>query len=1234
MNMRAVTFEWRNTALKPVRTLLTCVLGLLVFTAAAYAQGSRGTISGTVNDPNGASVAGATVRLIKSGQGARTPDDRTEGRTRQEVRSVQTNEDGLYQFVEIEPGAYDIVVTAPGFAEAVLRNANLEPNRAIRLDVNLTIGTTTEEVTVTASQELLDRDTPTIGTTVEARRVQGLPLNGRNVLDLALGQPGVAAVTNPAGFGAGLGIRTNGARGVENNITLDGANNNETAVGGATGAQPRPDAVQEFRLLTSNYEAEFGRNTGSVITVVTRGGTNDFHGNLRAFWRPTVLSAARFFDQNDPGDRPRPGTIDDFRRRFERKEFGGNFGGPIMLPRFGEGGPVRWSGRDRSFFFVDYEGRRQLIGDTRTVPNLPTAEERVGIFTRRPANATATALPLLDPATGQPFPIISGTVAPGQTYRQQIPTSRFSPIALFYLNFLPIPGPTGSASLGADEVTNFDILTGRIDHLLTNAQNLNFTFNYFDQAQSTPFAFGGSNVPGFGATNLRTTYNYVVRHTYTITPTIVNSFLASYARNNQPGVAPQNNTTPAEIGFAANFVANPGFAGPPRITLTQRGLILGNTIQGPQARVAENFQIQNSLSWARGDHRFKFGFDGTKYKQDQLFLFINQGILNYSSAAAGSNNSTRDDLLDFLIGNSPSSVQFGANGERDFRQLAGALFAQDNWRVSDTLTLSLGLRYEYNSPLTDAANRVAYYRPGAVSQLLTSGQLLFEGRPITVPAGQRAPVGLVYPGDPDPVLGGTVPDGGVALDKNNFAPRFGIAWSPGSSEGGLRRRLLGDRQTVFRAGFGVTYGAIIGDTALQQLSAPGYNGTNAFFSPTAGTLADPFAPDPFPNFGGLQAQRPNPFATSAFNVFAPLTQFSRAVDPNIRTPYTYQFNVTLERAFLNNYVASIAYVGNRGKKLYALEQVNPSYGGLLPTPAGLQLPLSCVDASLPVAQRVTFRCATPNNANLRRINNDVQLGVSQMVSAGVSYYDSLQAQIQRRYTDGLLFQVAYTWSKSLTNSDTLRGQLDLFDRNAGKGLSSDDVPHRFVASFIYDLPFYKNGSGFARSLLGGWSIGGIYAAQSGTPFSVNNTFDTTGTGGAVVANFADLGAAFTHVNPRTSNNRAFNADAFRSFGAPNANTGEYSVIRRGTSGFNQFRLKNGINNFDAVIAKNTKLSETTNLELRFEAFNAFNHTQFGPGANAVNFPTGVDLVLTSPDFGRFVDARESRVIQLGARFSF
>jgi carboxypeptidase family protein len=1206
------------------------LLGLLccafLATGLTFAQGTKGSIRGNVTDPQGAIVVGASVKLF----------DLAKNR---EIRTVQSDTEGVYQFLEVEPATYSIVITAAGFGETRFPEVRVEPNRNLLLDAVMTVGNQTAEVTVTAAQELVDRETPTLGTTVEQRRVVGLPLNGRNILDLALLQPGVT--TNAAGT-----IRANGSRSVENNFQLDGSNNNETATGGSTGVQPRPDAVQEFRLLTSNFEAEFGRNSGTVINVVTRSGGNDFHCNVRAFFRPTVLSAARFFDQDSAADKPRPGTVNDFRRRYERKEFGGNIGGPIYLPRFGEGGKSLLSGKNRAFFFADYEGRRQLIGSTQTLSGLPSVEEKQGIFTR-PANN-----PIFDPATGSPFPIISSS---GANIRQQIPQSRFSKIGQYYLGFIPT-SPSGQASVGADEVTNFDILTARVDPIATEKNNIAVTFNYFDREILSPFPFAGTtngaNVPGFGSLDLRTTYNVAVRHTYTISPTLINSFLAGYARNGQPSLAPVNKTTPAEIGFTADFIANKTYAGPPFIFLDDRLLRLGNTFQGPQARVAENFQIQDSVSWAKGDHRFKFGIDGTKYKQDQVFLFINQAIIGYGSAEEA--NTTGDDLADLIIGNSPGYIQFGANGERDYRQFGGAAFAQDTWRFTDQLTFSLGLRYEYVGPLWDLYNRVAYYRPsaaarGITSSLLTSGQLKTpDGVAIIVGAGNRAPAGLLYPGDPDPDLGGTVPAGGVNRDLNNFAPRFGFAYSPKASEHGFLRTLFGDQATVIRGGFGVFYGAIIGDTALQQLTAPGYQGTNAYFEEVGGTLADPFGPDPFPNYGTpdlLQPTIPNPFLASTLVVGVPqvtralapaspgpLSQLSRAISPFIRTPYTYQFNLTFERSFMRNYVAQLSYVGNRGHKLYALEQLNVAYG----------TPFLNYPSGIPAAQQFV---ASTANINARRVNTDFGLGISQAVSAGNSWYDSLQANLTRRYANGLLFQVAYTFSKSITDTagtDTVRGTLDLFDRRAGRGLSADDVPHRFVGSFIYDLPFAKRvGNGFARTLLDGWSFGGIYTIESGKPFSVLNVTNITKTGGGVAGPFADFGTEPFHtLDPRTDNLLAFNPKAFANGTVTSCAPASFATCaRRGTSGVNQFRLKNGINNFDLILSKRTKLwSESSSLELRFEAFNALNHTQFGPNDTSVaqggTAPTGVNLNVTNASFGKFTSARESRVVQLGARFSF
>jgi hypothetical protein len=681
------------------------------------------------------------------------------------------------------------------------------------------------------------------------------------------------------------------------------------------------------------------------------------------------------------------------------------------------------------------------------------------------------------------------------------------------------------------------------------------------------------------------------------------------------------------------------------IRLFDRGLLIGNSIQGPQARISENWQLQDSLSWAKGNHRFKFGFDGTDYNQQTDFVFINQGLITFTRVVGG--NTSGDDLADLLLG-IPTVVQFGAAGDRDFKQLGTALFAQDTWRVTDELTLSLGLRHEYVGPLYDKYNRVAYYRPTAAAQgigstLLASGQVrTFEGVVIPVGAGRRPPAGLLFVGDPDPDLGGTVPQGGVNKDKNNFAPRFGFAYSPRVGSGALHR-LFGDQQTVIRGGFGVFYGAIIGDTALQQLTAPGYQGTNAFFADMGGTLADPFGPDPFPLRNGVQPTIPNPFATASAPIVgvSPVTrttgasirlsQLSRAIDPHIRTPYTYQYNVTVERGFGTDYVASLSYVGSRGRKLYAIEELNPAFGTVfLPYPD-----------FIPAAQRFGATNQA-GNINARRINTDIGLGISQQVAAGNSWYNSLQANVQRRYSNGLLFQASYTLSRSETDTggtDTNRGTLDRFDRSFNKGLSSDDVPHRLVGSFVYDLPFFKQSGNFLHTVLGGWSIGGIVTFESGRPFSVGNIDNTTGTGGGILG-LSDLGAPYQNLDPRTSAEREFNPDAFVNAACPATGSAAAFALcnRRGTSRINQFRANNGVNNLDLILSKKTRLwSESSNLELRFEAFNALNHTQFTTLNtnlnNIVRFPDGsINPAATS--FGKFTGAREARVIQLGARISF
>ena len=569
-----------------------------------------------------------------------------------------------------------------------------------------------------------------------------------------------------------------------------------------------------------------------------------------------------------------------------------------------------------------------------------------------------------------------------------------------------------------------------------------------------------------------------------------------------------------------------------------------------------------------------------------------------------------------MLGTSPLTIQVGANGQRDFRQLAYAAFAQDTWNLTRNMTLSLGVRYEYVSPLRDSQNRVAYYRPGVTSQLLANGSLKFGDQTITIPNGGRAPNGLVYVGDPDPVLGGTVPEGGVKSDRNNFAPRLGVSYAINGQDG-FWKRLTGENSSVIRAGVGLYYGAIIGNNILQQLSSPGYNGTNAFYYRASGTLADPWASDPYPFYSyspfldvetkDVPTSTPNPFAATNIFVSAPLAQNSTPINPNIATPMVYQWNMTFERSFSRDYVFGISYVGNAGSKLYGSRQINPALGTLITETRTQPLP-----------------APTGSNANNRRLNDDFRIGMTQLDTIGRCGYHSMQVNFNKRFSDdGLLFQVAYTLSKSINTGDGFTSLHDYFDINYGRARSDDDRPHRLVGSVVYELPFFKTTTGITNRLLDGWSLGAIYTYQSGGLFNVTNPTDVDGTGGAIL-NYLGYNEAFTLLDPKENDRRAFNINAFEN--PVVCPTATYASCARRLGGVrNAFRLNNIVNNWDMILSKKVKLfSERNNLELRFEAFNAFNTTQF----------TTINTTRTSADFGRYTDTRSPRSIQLAARFNF
>ncbi|HEY6327737.1 MAG TPA: hypothetical protein VI756_00250, partial [Blastocatellia bacterium] len=427
-----------------------------------------------------------------------------------------------------------------------------------------------------------------------------------------------------------------------------------------------------------------------------------------------------------------------------------------------------------------------------------------------------------------------------------------------------------------------------------------------------------------------------------------------------------------------------------------------------------------------------------------------------------------------------------------------------------------------------------------------------------------------------------------------------------AADGSFLNRLFGNNATVIRGGFGIYYdGASLPDVQLQQLAAPGYNPTPLFVLP-GGTLANPFGPSPF----GLPSQK-NPFTSNIADVSAPQSFPFQTIAPNLTTPYTYQYSLTVERSFSKNYVFSLSYVSTRGIHLYASEAANPSLGTLLPFG----------DRIAPFPAGTTgYPAPTVANAIDRTENPEIPENFNYLVSAANSWFNALEAQVQKRFSNGLLFQVAYTWSKSIDTTDDSRGLIDLLNANAGKALSADDIPQRLVISWVYYLPFFKHSEGALARTLGGLSVSGIATFASGTPFTVPNPVDSTGTGGALISN-ADLGQPFQLLNPETNNTRAFNTSDFAAVGL----TPGFSDFRRGTEGVNQFFEGNSTNQWDFAVSKLTRLwSESTTLELRCDIFNAFNHTQF----------RNLDLNVLDPSFGDYTSTAQSRVLQLAARIKF
>ncbi|MGB2665939.1 MAG: carboxypeptidase regulatory-like domain-containing protein [Candidatus Acidiferrum sp.] len=686
------------------------MLFAILCAAGIRAQEISASIRGTVTDGSGGAVNGAKVTAINADTGLQ--------------RTAVTNSQGAYLLVELPVGRYRVEAEAQGFKKYVQEGISLDVNQQATVAVHLAVGTATQEIQVTSDAPIIETTSTNLGQTVGEREILDLPLNGRDFTQLGLLQTGVVPLTpglleagGPAREGQAYAV--NGQRPESNNFLIDGADNFDTVDGGLV-MKPPIDAIAEFRILTHTANAEFGHSTGSTTNIITRSGTNDYHGTVWDFFRNNAMDAKSFF----------AGSVEP----LHRNQFGGVFGGPIK--------------KDKTFFFLYYEGVRDTQGET-TRATVPSDAERTGNFADQCPLNNGTFNPqglCIDNSTGQ---VSQNGQLINEFSGQPIPYNQLpfiNPISQTLLSYYPLANSGPFTYVGTQSLSsNTDQFGVRVDHYLTSRDTLNFRYSYGQLSQIDPLPTGGANVPGFPVGENQRDQNFVAQETHTFSPTVVGILRASYLRNKFLLGNNINHTDPASLGFQYEPTLEAAI-GPPFIQVGGYASV-GDPITGPRNTYQNTYDFSGSLIWVKGRHQYKFGGG---YQYDQINVL--QGIAT-NGFFVFSNFPVNNSFASLLFGQPVVFLQGGGNFYRGLRGQAFNLYAQDTWKVTSRLTVNYGLRYEVPSPYTEIHNYQSLWIPGRQSVVFPS-----------------APEGLLYPGDPG------VPRGLIPTDRAAFAPRVGLAW--------------------------------------------------------------------------------------------------------------------------------------------------------------------------------------------------------------------------------------------------------------------------------------------------------------------------------------------------------------------------------------------------------------------------------------------------------------------------
>jgi hypothetical protein len=1142
--------------------------GCLLIAPSLWAS-VEGNVSGTIFDPAGKVVPGATVTAINTA-------------TNME-RSMTTGSNGAYSFQELPVGTYEIRVNAKSYKVYRTLDVVLNANSALLLDITLTIGGRTDTVTVDESPTHVDIADTQTGEVISDKKMTSVPLNGRSFTDLLSLQPGVAPATsitshsinaagasllNPSGDLSPGTLSINGQREYANGFEVNDADTVERFTMGAA-VIPNLDSIAEFRILTGNFDAEYGNYSGGRISVVTKSGSNAFHGSAFEFLRNTLLDADSF--------------ITGERGVYQQNQYGGTIGGPVL--------------RNKLFFFGDYQGTGVKEGVDSGLISIPSAAEQTGNFSDEADMLSGSTVSgnywaqLLASKLGYPVSDGEAYYSPGCTSatcvfpNATIPKATWSGPAKNLIQYIPSPNQGDNEfSTTSQALTLHDKKAAvRIDE---NSRVGTLSAFYFadDWSMDNPYPIqqGGANVPGFDSSNLGLTQMFTLGDVKTFGTRAANDLRLSYVRDVNTLGTPKGN---AGISLASQGFVTPG--GAPSI-LPQRPSIvgienvifnsftIGSTVTGLN-QVDNSIEVRDGFSRAIGAHTLKVGGEAI-YSQVNVAADVqSNGTFLFTGQETGI------DFADFLLG-IPSQYTQGDARPTSNRNKYGAMFIQDSWRVRSRLEFNYGLRWDVIMPWYERFNQI---------------QTLVLGEQSVVYPG--APEGIVFPGDPG------VPRSLATARWNNFSPRFGLAWAP-ATRGGLIGKLLGQDQTSIRLGFGRFFSAVEGVEIGVMAGDPPYGST--YTSPTPPLFADPFvnAADGTNNGQRFPLQLPqlgaspsHPNSTVDWAQFEPISGMP-AYDPRNLSPYTEQYNLSIERQFDRNTLLTLGYVGSQAHRLLVMLPANPGIASRCLAIAGC----GPFDEDL-------YQTRGPFSTDFS--------DVTWMSTIGNSNYNAFEVNL-RHQSRTLELMAGYTYSKSLDNASSISEQLNPFDHRWSYALSAFDLKHNFVTSFDYALPA---GQVFRSSnvLTNGWSISGITHISGGFPVTMHNDSDRSLTGlqrngvnNTWGLDTPDVLPGSLKLNGKPHNGPYFDTSQFG-----------FQPLGEVGSAKPRFFYGPGMINADLSVQKRIELAENKTLDFRMDAFNVFNHPQyFGPDT--------VDGDISSGTFGQIVKAQNPRLMQAALKFRF